>query len=79
MGDLYDDPRDVFCEALEAYYKQRGRGKTAGTLKKACRSLFNCPDVLPGSDCDLVADLVGVEPRGYSYASAARQIYKHLK
>ncbi len=78
QGHAPDDLRSAFLEALEDYYKQRGAADAAALLNAACGPLWNCTDVLPGSDCDLVAAIVGVERRGYSYAAAARQLRAFL-
>ncbi|QRM35835.1 hypothetical protein [Microvirga sp. VF16] len=70
--------RDEFLEALEAYYKNRNDSKIRATLAATCARLWNCTDILPGSDADRVADLIGGERRSYSYAAAARKIRSYL-
>jgi hypothetical protein len=70
--------RNEFLEALEAHYKNRTDSKIRERLAAACALLWNCTDILPGSDAAMVADLVSGERRGYSYAAAARQIRSYL-
>jgi hypothetical protein len=77
--------RNEFLEALEAHYKNleahyknRTDSKIRERLAAACALVWNCTDILPGSDAAMVADLVSGERRGYSYAAAARQIRSYL-
>lgn len=78
-GHMPDHLREAFLDALEAYYKQGGRGHSGEVLKNACGPLWNCTDVLPGTDCDLVSEIAGTDRRGYSYGAAARQIRRYLE
>jgi hypothetical protein len=72
--------RNAFLEALEAFARwgDAEHPCDAGldepvTLRTLCGALWNCGDILPGGDCDMI-DL----PRGSTYAQAARHIRSQL-
>ncbi len=69
--------RDAFLTAIEIRYKQRGGDPvvpvgyddTPVPLSRLCGLLWNCTDILPGEDCNLL----DIGP-GSTYAIASRKL-----
>lgn len=79
--------RDMFLNAIEAFYRWRGKGPAPTvefevhclprqiSLSEACGLLWNCRDILPGSHFDMLEEF-GLKSR--TYAAAARAIHSRL-
>jgi hypothetical protein len=81
--------RDTFLEAVEAFIGWNGVGPEPTvqfevnyeprqvTLSEACGLVWNCTDVLPGSECSRLQDELNVKTSG-SYAAAAHALRRWL-
>ncbi len=87
-----DDVRETFLDAVEAYWFWSRRGAALPpptlvrdiqsgshpiSLAQACRLVWHCSDILPGSAFDMI-ERVGLQPGRRTYAAAARTMHAAL-
>jgi hypothetical protein len=81
--------RDTFLKAIEAYQDwDSGPEPTVEfeinyepvqiTISQACGLVWNCTDILPGTDYQSLQDC-GIEPKRQTYAGAAHALLKAIK
>jgi hypothetical protein len=90
-GHLPGHIRDTFGQAIDAYtnskpgaplplvqYEIRYRERMI-SIAEACRLVWNCTDVLPGSNFDQLRDCLREPPGSQTYAAAARALLRELQ
>ena len=82
--------REMFVEAMKSYYRWKDGGPEPTvtyeinyepheiTISEACGILWNCKDILPGEDFQMLKDC-GVEPKRQTYAAAAHAMLEAIK
>jgi hypothetical protein len=74
MGHAKNDLRNRFLESIDPSGSIEDNIESEAEAKEILGALWNCTDILPGGECD-VLEL----PRGSSYAVAVRTIMRDIK
>jgi hypothetical protein len=48
-------------------------------ISRACGLVWNCTDIIPGTDFDMVRDCCEPEPKMQTYAACARAMYRTIR
>ena len=84
--------RDAFLSAIDAYMDWEAGGEPEPTVKyevqyvtrqipisEACRLVWNCTDIMPGSAYYRLRDDAELEMKSSTYAACARAMYAVIK